>query len=152
MPYPIMTTPRPVTPSSAVGMPDRHADQSAGSAPGGVGRFIPRWSAPVTLTREGVNGLDDQIMRDRVPFYDQDYLGSHRDSLVNWDDCGPPRPSLHMRQMTVRRQVGSSNTRAFDPHPVMGYGTQDQGHGMHTNPEQAKINTIRNFRARTQQT
>lgn len=146
-----MTTPRPPTPSSMDGMPDRHADKSGGPVPGGVGRFIPRFNDYVTLTREEVNGNDDLIQRDRVPWYDRDYLTSNHDSLVNWTDCGPIRPSLHMRQQTVTRMQGTSATRNFDPHPIVTLGMQDQGHGMHTNPPQPKAAANRNFRDRQQQ-
>lgn len=147
-----MTTPRAPTPSSAVGMPDRHADRSGGPPTGGRGRYIPRFDDVPTRTREEVNANDGQIMRGRVPWYDQDYLGSNHDSLVNWTDCGPVRPSLHMLQQTVRRMQGTSATRNYDPHPITTWGMQDQGHGMHTNPDMAKIDTNANFRQRQQQT
>lgn len=146
-----MTTPRPVTPSSVVGMPDRHADESGGPPPPGVGRYITRFDDPVTLTREGCNGNDVGIQRDRTPWYDRDYSTSNHDALVNWVDCGPIRPSLHMRQQTVTRQQGTSATRNFDPHPIGSYGTQDQSHGMHTNPPLWKTASLKNFRDRQQQ-
>lgn len=146
-----MSSPRPVTPSSAVGMPDRPADASGGPVPGGRGRYIPRFDDVPTRTREDVNRNDTLVQHERIPYYDQDYLGSHHDSLVNWTDCGPVRPSLHMRQVTVRRLVGTSATRNFDPRPVAGFGSQDQGHGMHTNPVQPKTGVNKNFRSRAQQ-
>jgi hypothetical protein len=146
-----MTTPRPPTPTSVVGSLDRHADQSGGSAPGGVGRFIPRFDDPVTLTREQVNGAEETIQHERIPVYDSNYMTSNHDTLVNWTDCGPIRPSLWMRNTTVNRQVGTSATRNFDPHPITTLGTQDQGHGMHTNPSQPKAAVNKNFRARQQQ-
>lgn len=147
-----MTTPRPVTPSSALGSIDRHADQAGGPPePPGVGRFIPRWSATPTLTREQANPNEQTIQHERFPWYDRDYMTSHHDTLVNWTDCGPIRPALHMRQETVNRQVGTSATRNFDPHPISSFGIQDQGHGMHTNPPLTKIATNRNFRDRQQQ-
>lgn len=147
-----MTTPRPVTPDSTLGAIDRHADRAGGPPePPGIGRFIPRWSDTPTRTREGVNGNEQTIQHERTPWYDQDYSTSNHDTLVNWVDCGPIRPSLHMRNVTVNRQVGTSATRFFDPHPISQFGTQDQGHGMHTNPEPTKKATNRNFRARQQQ-
>lgn len=152
MVYPVpMTTPRPVTPTSADGSIYRHADESGGPVPGGVGRFIPRWSDPVTQTREGVNGNEQSIQHERTPWYDVDYMTSNHDTLVNWTDSGPIRQSLHMRQVTINRQVGTSATRNFDPTPITQYGMQDQGHGMHTNPEQPKARQLANFRARQQQ-
>lgn len=147
-----MSTPRPITPSSVVGSIDRHADQAGGPPePPGYGRYIPRFDDRVTLTREQANNNELTIQHERVPWYDQDYLTSNHDSLVNWTDCGPIRPSLHMRQVTINRQVGTSATRNFDPHPIMAWGTQDQGHGMHTNPAMSKVSTLKNFRARQQQ-
>lgn len=146
-----MTTPRPPTPTSIDGSLDRHADKSGGGAPGGVGRFIPRFDDPITLTREQVNANEQSIQHERTPWYDSDYMTSNHDTLVNWTDCGPIRPSLHMRNTTVNRQVGTSNTRNQDPHPIVMYGTQDQGHGMHTNPNQPKSMVNKNFRARQQQ-
>lgn len=147
-----MTTPRAITPSSAEGMPDRHADNSGGPVFGGIGRTLGRFYDYITGTREMVNGNDENIQRDRTPWYDNDYMTSHHDTLVNWTDCGPVRPSLHMRQQTVTRMQGTSATRNFDPNPVVeGSGMQDQGHGMHTNPPLSKKAINANFRARQQQ-
>lgn len=149
---------RPVTPSSVDGSLDRHADQSGGPvSPAGVGRFIPRWSAAPTLTREQANANEQTIGHERFPWYHLGYIGSHHDTLTNWTDSGPVRPALHMRQVTINRQVGTSQTRAFDPFPIRTYGTQDgtldgRTHGMHTTPEPAKKSTLKNFRARQQQT
>lgn len=149
---PPLTTPRPVTPSSVDGALDRHADWSGGPvAPAGVGRYISRWSDPVTQTREQANANEQTIGHERMPWYHTGYIGSHHDALVNWTDCGPIRAALHNRQVTINRQVGTSATRAFDPYPITMYGTQDQGHGMHTNPVQPKSGVNANFRARQQQ-
>ncbi len=154
---PPLTTPRPVTPTSADGALYRHADGAGGPpTPAGVGRFIPRWSNFVTLTREQANGNEQTIAHERTPFYDRDYMTSNHDSLVNWTDCGPIRQSLHMRNYTVNRQVGTDATRNFDPNPIATYGTQDgttggQVHGMHTNPTPYKVPVNRNFRDRQQQ-
>jgi hypothetical protein len=147
-----MTTARPPFPSSSRGMPDRHADRSGGPpAQGWGGRFIQRFMDFVTLTREGVNANEAGVQHERFPYYQQPYLGSHHDTLVNWTDSGPVRPTLHNRQVTVARQQGTSNTRNLDPHPVIaGSGMQDQGHGMHTNPERSKKAVNRNFRAKVQ--
>lgn len=158
MAFPIpLTSPRPVTPTSVDGSLDRPADWSGGPvSPAGVGRFIARWSWSPTLTREQANANEQSINHERFPWYHTGYIGSNHDSLVNWDDCGPVRPSLHNRQVTINRQVGSSNTRAQDPNPIRTYGTQDgtrggQIHGLHTNPAQSKYATNANFRARQQQ-
>lgn len=154
---PPLTSPRPITPTSVDGSLDRHADWSGGPvSPAGVGRFIPRWSDPVTLTREQANANEQTISHERMPWYHTGYIGSHHDTLVNWTDCGPVRAALHNRQVTINRQVGTSATRAFDPHPIRTYGTQDGTnggvvHGMHTNPEPYKSAVNANFRARQQQ-
>lgn len=156
---PVLTTPRPVTPTSADGALYRHADGAGGPpTPAGVGHYIPRWSAPGPQTRENANANESTIVHERTPWYDIDYMTSNHDSLVNWTDSGPIRQSLHMRQMTVNRQVGTSATRNFDPNPIATYGTQDgtgpyggQVHGMHTNPEPYKGSVNRNFRDRQQQ-
>ena len=147
----LMTSPRPATPSSAEGMPDRHADASGGWAPGGVGREDPRFTAVPTRTRENANSLESQVQHERVPWLHTGYVGSHTTSWVDWD-ATPARPSLHMLQQTLRRQQGSSATRAFDPHPVATFGMQDQGHGMHTNPPQPKAGVNGKRAARQQQT
>lgn len=148
---PPLTTPRPVTPSSADGSLDRHADFSGGPpTPAGIGRFIPRFDNYVTLTRENANANERTIGHERMPWYHTGYIGSHRDTLVNWTDCGPVRASLHNRQVTINRQVGTSATRAYDPYPIATYGTQDQGHGMHTNVQKEHFTTA-NYRDRQQQ-
>lgn len=147
-----MTSPRPATPSSAVGMPDRHADESGGPPTGGIARTLARFYAYVTQTREGVNGYEDQIQHERMPWYHQGYVGSNGNAWVDWTRSGPIRPSLHMLQQTVRRQQGSSATRNFDPHPVSTLGIQDQGHGMHTNPPQSKVGVNARRANRAQQT
>lgn len=147
-----LTSPRPVSPTSVDGSLDRPADWSGGPvSPAGVGRFIGRWSNSPTLTREQANANEQTIGHERFPWYKTGYIGSNHDSLVNWTDCGPVRTSLHNRQVTINRQVGTSNTRAQDPNAIRTYGTQDQGHGLHTNPAQSKIATNANFRARQQQ-
>ncbi len=151
---PPMSTPRPASPNSAEPFVPRHAAGSGVGgppSPPGVGRLIPRWSDPGPLTREQANPNEQSIQHERTPWYDQDYMTSNHDTLVNWTDCGPIRPSLHMRQETINRQVGTSATRNFDPRPIQAFGSQDQGHGMHTNPEAYKQSTNRNFRSKVQQ-
>ena len=149
---PPLTTPRAVTPTSVDGSLDRPGDFSGGPVvPAGVGRFIPRWSNTVTLTRENANANEQSIAHERMPWYHTGYAGSHHDTLVNWVDCGPVRTALHMRNTTLNRQVGTSATRAYDPNPIATYGTQDQGHGLHTNPQQEHWTTA-NYRNRQQQT
>lgn len=66
---------------------------------------------------------DGAISRERMPYFRTGYY-TGTGSLVNWTACGPARPSLHMRDVTMRRMAGTSNTRAQDPVPA-GPGIQD---------------------------
>ena len=102
-------------------------------------------------TRENANPNEALVQHERMPTYHQAYQGSSHEWRVAWTDSGPVRPALWMRQTTVRRQAGSDNTRNFDPHPITGWGTQDQGHGMHTNHPMPKTWVNKNFRGRVQQ-
>jgi hypothetical protein len=69
------------------------------------------------------NALDATISRERMPWTHQGYY-CPPDFLVNWTEAGPIRPSLHMRNVTMRTMVGTTNTRAQDPVPA-GPGIQD---------------------------
>lgn len=137
-----MTTPRPPYDRSV----NRRLDSAGGRDARGVGREISPGLIDGTI-REGNGGYsrDDLIARDRSPWYDRDYQTSNHDSLVNWTDCGQPRATLWMRQVTLAQQIGTTATRNFDPHPIVGYGSQDQGHGMHTNPAPWKRATNARF-------
>lgn len=129
---------------------NRLLDSRGGPAFGGQGLTIGHGLVD-GLTREGCNPNEAQVQHERTPSYHQTYLGSSHDWLVNWTDSGPVRPGLWMRQQTIRRLAGTDATRNFDPHPIGTFGTQDQGHGMHTNPPQPKTGVNKNFRGRTQQ-
>lgn len=145
---PALTTPRP--PYS--GRLARRGDGMPGPPTGGHGHAIEPGVVDAII-REG-NGFrfnDQGIMRDRVPWYDRDWMAGQDNTLVDWTRCGPIRPSLHMRQETVRRLVGTDGTRNLDPHPVDRFGMQDQGHGMHTNPAPNRVRTNQRFRSTTQQ-
>lgn len=141
MPEP-MTTPRPYYDRFT----SRRGDSPGGTDQRGNGRDIVPGLVDGTIREAGgAYSRDGLIMRDRIPAYDRDYMIGNADTQVDWTRCGPIRPSLWMRNRTVRRQVGSDNTRNFDPHPIIEYGSQDQGHGMHTNPAPYKRATNARF-------
>jgi hypothetical protein len=128
--YPILSTPTaPYDRYTA-----RRGDGTGGVDARGHGReIIPGLVDGVIRESTGAYSRDKLILRDRMPTYMRDYMTGNANTLVDWTNCGYIRPSLRMRQATVRRQVGTDATRNFDPHPIVGFGTQDQGHGMHTN-------------------
>lgn len=145
--YPMMTTPTAPYDQSV----NRRGDSGPGRDARGVGRVISPGLIDGTIRESaGAYARDNLIERDRIPFYERDYMVGNADTLVDWTNCGPIRPSLHMRQMTVRRQVGTDATRNFDPRPIAGYGTQDQGHGLHTNPAPFKRATNARFQQTAQ--
>lgn len=57
---------------------------------------------------------DSQIQRDRTAWFPTDSgprgVGT---GTVNWSLCAPPRPELHVRNVTYRRMAGTSQTRAL---------------------------------------
>jgi|SRR5881394_420517 len=130
MPEPMTTPTAPYDRFTA-----RRGDSRGGRDARGMGRDItPGLVDGVIREAAGAYSRDHLIERDRIPTYVRDYMVGNADTLVDWTRSGDIRPTLRMRQQTVRPMVGSDNTRNFDPHPIVGYGTQDQGHGMHTNP------------------
>lgn len=142
-----MTTPRPPYDRFVA----RRGDSGAGRDQRGTGREILPGLIDGTI-REGGGGYsrDTLINRDRTPVMMRDYMVGNANTLVDWTNCGPIRPTLMMRQTTVAKQIGVDATRNFDPHPITGWGTQDQGHGMHTNPNPWKRATNLRHLATTQ--
>lgn len=145
--FPLLTTPRAPYDRSV----NRRGDSAGGADQRGQGRVISPGLIDNTI-REGQGGYsrDRLIERDRMPIYVRDYMVGNANTLVDWTNCGDPRPSLWMRQVTVRRQGGTDGTRNFDPRPIQGYGTQDQGHGLHTNPQPFKRATNARFQQTAQ--
>lgn len=145
-----MTTPRPPYDRYTL----RRGDSPHGTDARGVGRvdLVNGYGLVEGTIREGQGNYvhDKLIERDRIPVYDRDYMVGNADTLVDWTNCGAIRPTLWMRQTTVRRQSGSDATRNYDPHPINRFGTQDQGHGMHTNPQPWKRATNARFGATSQ--
>lgn len=71
------------------------------------------------------NHADGAIRRDRIAWYPTDRMSGVGSGTVSWSAAGPPRPELHMRNVTVRRMAGTSQTRALtDP--------RDRSIGLHT--------------------
>jgi hypothetical protein len=134
----------------------RHAGaggSGTGGADGGVGRAITPGLVDGTIREgAGANTWDRYTGHERMPWYDRDYMIGQDNTLVDWTRCGPVRPSLHMLQVTVRKLVGTDNTRNLDPHrTARGTGTQDQGHGMHTNPAPNRVRTNARYANTVQQ-
>ena len=54
---------------------------------------------------------DGQIVRDRSPWFKASRYIPPGDSWVSWTAAGPVRPSLHMRNATMRDWQGNSSSR-----------------------------------------
>lgn len=92
---------------------DRHAGRF-GLPMGGTDEASPRTLAPGIdnqLDRAPGYLNDDQVRRDRFPFYERDRFTPPGDGWVNWTAAGPRRAELHMRNVSYRREAGSSASR-----------------------------------------
>ncbi len=110
------------------GVPDfNRAGTRRGNSVGGVYPARRVWAEPVNaetnLLRAPGNLNDATISRERMPYFRQGWYAAP-DFLVNWTESGPIRPALGMRNVTMRRMQGTSNTRAQDP-VSSGPGIQD---------------------------
>lgn len=98
-----------------------------GNSTGGAAFTRTTWAQAVgvenPIRRMPENTLDGAIRRERMPFFRAGYYIAP-DFLVSWTECGPARPALGLRNVTVRRQQGTDNTRGLDPVPA-GPGIQD---------------------------
>ncbi len=103
------------------------------TAPGGAvanqARFVVGAQADVADGDPRYYGAsnDQTIRRDRTPWYPSDARSGVGTAEVDWTAAGPPRPELHMRNVTVRIMAGTSQTRAFA-------NPKDPSVGLHTNP------------------
>lgn len=123
--------------------PNRRLDAAGGPPdPAGRGRTIIPGLVDGRTRDLGAFANDVLIRRDRTPVYDNDTYRP-AGSLVDWTMSGPIRRSLWMRNHTIRRMAGSDATRNLDPRPVTTYGTQDRGHGMHSNPVNGRAQSFR---------
>lgn len=68
---------------------------------------------------------DSQIRRDRTPWYPTSARSGVGTGTVDWTAAGPPRPELHMRNVTVRIMAGTSRTRNLA-------NPQDPRQGLHS--------------------
>lgn len=90
-----------------------------GNAPGGAvlrrpGRSVgAQAAAGQDETRYFGAVQDDQIRRDRTPWYPTKARSGVGTAEVDWTAAGPYRPELHMRNVTVRLMAGNSQSRAF---------------------------------------
>lgn len=79
------------------------------------------------------NVHDSQIRRDRTPWFPTDARSGVGTVAVDWTAAGPPRPELHMRNVTVRTMAGTSRTRALaspiDPRIGLHSKTPTRAHG-----------------------
>jgi hypothetical protein len=106
---------------------------------------------PLDTQRDRYPGAanDGKIIRDRTPAIVRPFYIAPGNSWVNWTEAGPVRSTLRMMNGTYRAMAGNDNTRNLDPRAT-GYGTQDQGHGLHTTPRPATARTIGRYRDTTQ--
>ncbi len=110
--------------------PNARADSSQGGAVADQQRFTAGAQAAAIADdpRYKGNVNDSQIRRDRTPWFPDKAVSGVGTGTVNWSDNAPYRPELHMRDVTVRRMAGTSQTRAF-ANPL------DPSVGLHTNPK-----------------
>lgn len=117
-----------------------------GDAPGGGVADRPRY----TLGGQGAAIADDPrfygatnddlIRRDRTAWFPSKARSGVGTVAVDWTMAAPYRPELHMRNVTVRTMVGTSQTRAF-ANPL------DPSVGLHTNPKARPSGNIERFKA-----
>lgn len=85
-----------------------------GEAAGGYDTTSPRTLAPGIdneLARYPGTAFDGRVRRDRGPYYQRAAYLPPPVTWVNWTAAGPVRPELHMRNVTMRPEVGSSRSR-----------------------------------------
>lgn len=87
---------------------------------------------------------DDEILRDRGPFFQRPRFIPPADNWVSWTKAGPARPELHMRNATLRDMVGNSASR----YPVV----DTPSTGMHTMGPAGVARTFPRFQQTPQMT
>jgi hypothetical protein len=110
------TGPRLHTPAPPFNRWGVRLGNSTGGETGPRGPFVAAIEGTTSYARMPQNTLDGSISYERMPWWRQGYMAPPA-TLVNWTDAGPRRASLHMRDVTMRRMEGTSNTRAQDPVP-----------------------------------
>lgn len=123
--------PRPFNHGPRRGLP-------VGGDPGRLPRTIEPFGIEDEHSRYPGDEFDTAIRRDRMPWIPAPYYIPPADGWVNWTQAGPIRPTLHMRNATLRMMQGNSNTRELqDP-------TNPQ-RGLHTNPPDAVARTVARY-------
>lgn len=89
------------------------------------------------LTRYPGTVYDDDVTRDRHPYYQRATYMPPGNGWVNWTAAGPPRPELHMRNATLRTMVGNTESR----YPVV----NSPSTGMHTEIPSGVSRTVPRF-------
>lgn len=100
-------------------IPWNRAGQRRGNAPGGAVRPHERFTAGGQAAevdqdaRYPGNVNDGTIRRDRTAWFPSDARRGVGTGTVDWTAAGPPRPELHVRNVTVRTMAGTSRSRAL---------------------------------------
>lgn len=144
-----------VTPAAPISMTPNVARRV--TSPGGPAPARGPWATapgviPGDRERMPSNINDTLIRRERMPWLHQTTMIQPGDGWFDWTRSGPRRAPLHMRDVTISRMQGSSNTRNQDPIPT-GFGTNDGTnigwmsgngavHGLHTRPVTTKPQTV----------
>lgn len=86
---------------------------------------------------------DDGIRRDRTAWFSHSVRSGVGTVAVDWTAAGPPRPELHMRNVTVRTMAGTSRTRALaSPYdPQLGLHSKTPGNQVRGNASRAAAGT-----------
>lgn len=117
---------------------NRRAPRLKDSSGGAVALGVRRTIAPGMeddQTRYCPTTFDDQIRRDKTPWFPIPHWTPAGQGWVNWTQAGPIRPTLHMRTVNQRTMAGTSRTR-FLANPL------DPSVGLHTNPAVAVTRTV----------
>lgn len=139
--------------------PFNHRGTRIGSRSVDVGDLARQWPmrpqrpAPGVADQEArYNSFvwDTGIKRDNTPWYPIPHYTPAGKGVANWSECGPPRPELSQRNVTVHRRRGTDATRhLLDPRtgttgltsqgPITGQGAV---RGVHTSNPQHTAATI----------
>jgi hypothetical protein len=117
-----------------------------GNSLGGAVAHLPRRTVAgqaeqlETDTRYPGDVNDGKIRRDRIAWYPSDQRSGVGTGEVDWSAAGPPRPELHMRNVSYRRMAGTDQTRAL-ANPV------DPSVGLHTNPAVKPSGNLERYKA-----
>lgn len=116
---------------------------SAGGAPATLARFTAGNQAAQAATDPQYYGAtnDDQIRRDRTPWFPRPTKSGAGTGTVDWTAAGPARPQLHMRNVTVRTMAGTSATR----YPASPY---DPSIGLHSQTPISPRGNIQRYQAK----